>query len=216
MNALEALLRARLEGLGEVGAAGAAGRLAAYVDLLLRANASVNLVSRREAVPELLVERHVLDALEALPLLPPEGGRRLRLLDVGSGGGFPAIPLLVVRRDLDGVLVEATGKKARFLEGAAARLGLTARVVNARFPDPALELMKYAAPCDLLTSRAVAGAGEIARQARPALAPGAKALFWTTEALAEELRGALAGATVRFRKSPAAERRGIAVVERFT
>lgn len=190
--------------------------LAAYVELLVRANAEVNLVSRREATPETLVSRHLADALEALALLPPPGRGRLRLLDVGSGGGLPAIPLLVARPDLDGVLVEATGKKARFLETAVRALGLTARVVNARFPDPALELMKNAAPCDLLTSRAVAEAGKLARQARRALRPGAIALLWTSEPLVDGLRRELPEALVRFRRSPGTDRRGIAVVERFT
>jgi 16S rRNA (guanine527-N7)-methyltransferase len=195
---------------------GAAEGLAAFLGLLLRANEEINLVSRREAVPETLVERHLRDSLEALSFLPGPSARPLRLLDVGSGGGFPAIPILLCRRDVEGVLVESTGKKARFLEGAIRALGLTARVVNARFPDPALELMRKAPHCDLLTTRAVAGAGEIVRAARPALVPGALALLWTTEPLLPEIRRALPGAAVVFRKSPGADRRGLARVECFT
>jgi 16S rRNA (guanine527-N7)-methyltransferase len=213
---LEGLVRAALISKGLEAALPSSGGLAEFVAFLLRANAGVNLVSRREATPELLVGRHVLDALEALPLVPRPGGRPLRLLDIGSGGGFPAIPLLLARRDLEGVLVESVGKKARVLEEAVAALGLTAGVVNARFPDPALELMRKAVPCDLLTSRAVAGAGEIVRAARPALGAGAVALLWTTEPLLEGLRRALPGAGIVFRKSPGADRRGIARVECFT
>lgn len=190
--------------------------LASFLELLLRANAGVNLVSRKEAVPEVLVARHLIDALEALPLLPSPGARRLRLLDIGSGGGFPAIPLLLVRRDLDGVLVESVGKKARFLEEIVGALGLTARVVNARFPGPALELMKKSLPCDLLTSRAVAGAGELVRAARPGLAREAIALLWTTEPLLGTVRRALPGVSVVFRRSPGTALRGIARVECFT
>lgn len=191
-------------------------RLSDYLDLLLEANREVNLVSRREASWELLLERHVLDALEALPLLPSPTGRPTGLLDVGSGGGFPAVPLLLARPDLRGCFVESIGKKARFLERVVSSLGLTARVLNARFPDPALELMRNAGPCDLLTSRAVADAGEIARRARPVLAPGAVALLWTTEPLVDAVRRALPGAVVSFRRSAFAQTRGIARVERFT
>jgi 16S rRNA (guanine527-N7)-methyltransferase len=194
----------------------AASGLAEYLGFLLEANERMNLVSRKEAFPEALVHRHILDALEALPLLPTPGGRGLRLLDVGSGGGFPALPLLLVRRDLEGVLVESVGKKARFLSEAIGALGLTARVVNARFPDPALVEMRSFPPCDLVTSRAVAGAGEIVREARPVLAPGAIAILWTSEPLLDDLRRALPGAEVVFRRSPGADRRGIARVECFT
>ncbi len=190
--------------------------LSAYLGLLLDANREINLVSRREASAETLVARHLVDSLEALPLLPARGAREYRLLDVGSGGGFPALPLLLVRRDVRGVLVESTGKKARFLETAIGALGLTARAVNARFPDPAFERMKDDVPCDILTSRAVAGAGEIVRQARPFLAPGAVGLLWTTAPLLDEVRRLLPGARITFVPSVGAERRGIARVERFT
>ena len=216
MKGLEGLIREALVSRGLEDAVPASVGFASFLGLLLRANVGVNLVSRKEAVPELLVARHLVDALEALPLVPPPEARRLRLLDIGSGGGFPAIPLLLARPDLDGVLVESVGKKARFLEEAVGALGLTARVVNARFPGPALELMRKAPPCDLLTSRAVAGAGELVRAARPALARGAVALLWTTEPLLESVRLALPGAGVVFRKSPGADRRGIARVECFT
>ena len=216
MNELEGMVRDGLTRRGLESGLPATAGFVAFLALLLRVNAAVNLVSRKEACPETLVERHLLDALEALPLLPATAGAPRVLLDVGSGGGFPAIPLLLARRDLEGVLVESVGKKARFLEEAVGVLGLTARVVNARFPGPALALMRNVQPCHLLTSRAVASAGEIVRAARPALARGAVALLWTSEPLLEEIRRALPGASVGFRKSPGADRRGIARVECFT
>jgi len=216
MKETSATVLAALEGAGLPVGAATAGRLASFLDLLLRRNEAVNLVSRKEATFETLLARHVLDALEGLRLLPAPAGRTLRLLDIGSGGGFPAIPLLIARVDLEGVLVDATGKKARFLEEAIGALELTARVVNARFPDPAIDRMKSAPPCDLLTSRAVADAGGILRQARPVMGPGAVALFWTTEPLVGELRRDLPGAVVSFVRSAGAERRGIARVECFT
>jgi len=213
---LEAMVRDGLTRRGLERALPATAAFASFLVLVLRVNAGVNLVSRKEACPETLVERHLLDSLEALPLLPSPASAPLVLLDIGSGGGFPGIPLLLARRDLEGVLVESVGKKARFLEEAVGALGLTARVVNARFPSPALALMRNVHPCHLLTSRAVASAGEIVRAARPALARGAVALLWTSEPLLEEVRRALPGASVGFRKSPGADRRGIALVECFT
>ena len=216
MTGSSATVLAALAGAGLPIGVAAAERLAAFLDLLLRRNEAVNLVSRKEATFETLLSRHVLDALEGLPLLPAPAGRTQRLLDIGSGGGFPAIPLLLARGDLEGVLVDATGKKARFLEEVIGALELTARVVNARFPDPAIDRMKSAPPCDLLTSRAVADAGGILRQARPVMRPGAVAFFWTTERLVGELRRDLPGAVVSFSRSAGADRRGIARVECFT
>ncbi len=191
-----------------------ASRLAAYLDLLLEANRRMNLVSAADARPGALVERHLADSLLGLAFLPAPGNRRLRLLDIGTGGGFPAIPLLIVRGDLEGVLVESTAKKCRFLWGVVRTLSLTAEIVNARFPHsfPMSPPTRF----DVLTSRAVADAPRLVRQARPLLAPGARALFWTTEPLFKELKGAGFAGECRFQRTPGSERRGVALLERFT
>lgn len=216
MSETAARVRRALAEAGSTEGAAAADDLAGYLELLLRANERMNLVSRREAEPEALVRRHLLEALEALPFLPRPGERALRLLDVGSGGGFPAIPILLVRRDLEGTLVESIGKKARFLEETLSALGLVGRVVNERFPAPAVSRLLGGPRFDVVTSRAVADGGRIAADARPLLARGATALLWTSEPLLGELRRALPGAAIAFCRSPGAERRGLARVERFT
>lgn len=189
-----------------------APRLAYYLELLLEANETMNLVSASSADPTNLVERHLLDSLFAVRFLPGllPGDGPFRLLDVGSGGGFPAIPLLIARGDLAGTLVEATGKKARFLEGVIRALDLTAHVVNARFPSPQ---MKSAAPFDLLTSRAVADGGALVRSARPFLSPGARALLWTSEPLLPEIRKRSGIQSLQFHRTPGAQVRGVAVLE---
>jgi 16S rRNA (guanine(527)-N(7))-methyltransferase RsmG len=188
-------------------------RLAAFVRALLTANETTNLVSAAAALPETLVNRHLREALEGLPLLPPPG-RGVALLDIGSGGGFPALPLLIVRRDILGTLVESTGKKARFLSGVCRELSLTATVSNARFPDSFP--MTASNSFDVLTSRAVADAGKLVRGARRLLRPGARALLWTTAGLLPGIRrGSRAGA-LTFQKSTAGESRGIALLTSFT
>jgi len=195
-------------------AVSAAGPLARFLSFLLEKNAAMNLVSARSADPGVLVETHVLDALLGLALLPRPRGRPIRLLDLGSGGGFPAIPLLLVRGDLEGTLVESSGKKAAYLREALSHLALTARVVNARFPDsfPMGGNPLY----DVLTTRAVASAGRYVRAARPFLSPGAKALLWTSEPLAAEAVRTSGAAQSFFRRAPGAERRGILSLECFT
>lgn len=99
-------------------------RLHGYLRLLFAANATMNLTAIRD--PEEAWTRHVLDALTLVgPLASAEAsGERLRVLDLGSGGGVPGLVLACVITDVEFTLVEATGKKARFLAETAKSLGL--------------------------------------------------------------------------------------------
>ena len=187
--------------------------LVTFLAFLLERNAAMNLVSARAAEPEALAG-HLADALAGLPFLPPPRPSPIRLLDIGSGGGFPALPLLLVRRDLAGTLVEATRKKCDFLSAAAERLALTAEIVNARFPDSFP--MATSGLFDVLTTRAVGSAGKLVRAARPILAPGALALLWTTESLVKDAARTSGAKGAAFHRDPGTERRGILALERFT
>jgi len=204
----------RVPGEERAGVEAASDRLAAFLSILLEKSAAMNLVSARSADPEVLVETHLFDALLGLALLPRPRGCAVRLLDLGSGGGFPAIPLLIVRPDLVGTLVESSRKKAAYLDEALDRLALTARVVNARFPDsfPMDGARRY----DVLTTRAVGSAGKLVRTARPFFAPGARALLWTTRPLMDEAARASRARKHVFHPAPGADLRGILSLECFT
>ena len=91
----------------------------AYLDLLLKWNRKMNLTALR--TPAEIISRHFLDSLLLLPHLP----QNARLLDIGSGAGFPGLPLKIARPGLTIDLVEATAKKASFLKEAVRRLGLS-------------------------------------------------------------------------------------------
>jgi 16S rRNA (guanine527-N7)-methyltransferase len=211
LSDLSALVRERIAGEGYAAEALAhLHRLVRFLELVLAANDEINLVSRASSAADELVERHLLDALFGLPLLPPPNGKKIRLLDVGSGGGFPAVPLLVVRPDLEGTLIDATAKKCRFLDAARKELDLTARVLNARFPAPQMETD---APFDLMTSRAVADAGGLVRDARKVLSKGARVLLWTSEPLLPEIRKRSGIQSLRFHRTPETQVRGVAVLE---
>ncbi len=204
----------RVPGEERAGVEAASDRLAAFLSILLEKSAAMNLVSARSADPEVLVETHLFDALLGLALLPRPRGCAVRLLDLGSGGGFPAIPLLIVRPDLVGTLVESSRKKAAYLDEALDRLALTARAVNARFPDsfPMDGARRY----DVLTTRAVGSAGKLVRTARPFFAPGARALLWTTRPLMDEAARASRARKHVFHPAPGADLRGILSLECFT
>ncbi|MCL4508745.1 MAG: 16S rRNA (guanine(527)-N(7))-methyltransferase RsmG [Chloroflexi bacterium] len=121
-----------------------------FVRLLLERNAQVNLTgadSREE-----LEVRHLLDSFTVAPLLPDDGS----VIDIGSGGGLPALPLAIFRPSLSFTLVEATGKKAQFIAATAQALGLpNVRVVNQR-AEILGQSWEYRQRFDLVLARAIA------------------------------------------------------------
>jgi 16S rRNA (guanine527-N7)-methyltransferase len=127
-----------------------------YIDLLAEANKTVNLTSLRE--PEAIERRHIAESLAVARALTEAGvlAPGARVIDVGSGGGLPGIPLAIVRPDVAVTLLEATGKKAAFLERAVAMLGLgNVRVLAAR-AEEAAHLSTEREVYDLALARAVA------------------------------------------------------------
>jgi 16S rRNA (guanine527-N7)-methyltransferase len=92
-------------------------QLGRHVDLMLKWNKSVNLTAITD--PGEVAEKHVLDSLAIVPMLPAGS-----LLDAGSGAGFPGIPAAIARPDLEVALVDSVQKKVAFLKSALAELRL--------------------------------------------------------------------------------------------
>ena len=157
-------------------------RLGRYLGMLFATNERINL-TRIE--PASAWRRHVVDSLALLaPLASIEGVARA--VDVGSGGGLPAIPLAIARPDVWWTLVESTTKKARFLEAVARRLGLAnVEVVCARAEQAGHGPMRET--FDVATSRAVGGLGELVRISVPLLRIGGMMLAIKGERAAEEV-----------------------------
>ena len=102
-------------------------KLADFVAELLRWNRRFNLTSIED--PAAVGELHLLDSLAIVPHIP----QGATVLDVGTGGGFPGVPLAIVRPDVQVHLVDRTEKKVLFLQTLVARLGLSnARPVHKR------------------------------------------------------------------------------------
>lgn len=111
----------------------AAEQLAALLLELQRWNARVNLTAIRD-LPG-MISGHVLDSLAAQPLL-----RGTRILDVGTGAGFPGLPLAITNPELAVTLLDSNGKKIRFVQHIIGELGLrNARTVHSRVEQYAPE-----------------------------------------------------------------------------
>jgi 16S rRNA (guanine527-N7)-methyltransferase len=119
-----------------------------YTRILLAWNEKVNLTAIRD--PLEILYRHFCESMYGVRFLPPV--ENCRLADVGSGGGFPGIPLKILRPDLQVFLVESNYKKATFLAEVLRDLQLTdIKVLVSRFE----ELGEEVAPLDVVCSRAL-------------------------------------------------------------
>lgn len=139
-------------------------RMARHAEMLLRWNRKVNLT--RIVDPDEVAVKHFVDALAPVPLLPAEA----RAVDIGAGGGFPGIPLAVVRPSLRVTLVDSVRKKASFM----AHVVRTLELANAEARHVRAEILaeEAGAAFDVVICRALADFPEILRLARPLLRPG--------------------------------------------
>jgi 16S rRNA (guanine527-N7)-methyltransferase len=118
-----------------------------YIDIMLRWNDKINLTAIRD--PMEILYRHICESAFGTSVVSVE---KCRLADVGSGGGFPGIPMKIAKPDMDLFLVESNMKKATFLTEVVRELGLTGvRVLVSRYE----ELSEEVAPLDVVCSRAV-------------------------------------------------------------
>lgn len=142
-------------------------RLEAFA-CLLRDYREANVIGTRDLRG--IVLDHVLDSLSCL-LFEPLGAAR-SLVDVGSGGGLPGIPIKIVEPELRTALVEATAKKARFLRRAVETLSLEGvQVTNARVEQVA-RTGAYRGAYDIATARAVARLAVVAEYCVPLVGVG--------------------------------------------
>jgi 16S rRNA (guanine527-N7)-methyltransferase len=135
------------------------------VDELELGNTQFNLTAIRDRLG--MLRKHVLDSLSLEPYL-----RGDRVADVGTGAGFPGLPLAIVNPQRRFTLIEATGKKARFAERTAQQLGCdNVQVVNSRAESyRPLELF------DTVTARALSSLADFAAYAGHLCAPGGRLL----------------------------------------
>jgi len=129
-----------------------AAKLVRHLDLMDEWGERMNLTAIRDR--EQQITKHVLDSLSVLPYL--HGGR---VADVGSGAGFPGIPLAIAAPEVHFALIESTGKKCRFLEHVRDALGL----VNVEIVQARAEAWKPEVRYDTVLARAVGPLADLVR-----------------------------------------------------
>lgn len=152
-------------------------RLGDYYELLSRWNPRLHLVA--PCSPAELATRHVLESLLLVQHLPA----RSRIADIGSGGGLPIIPCLILRSDLSATLIEASKKKSVFLREALRATGTAdqATVIAERFESLQVPAVEF------VTCRALERFKEILPQLIKWVPQGSKLLLFGGESLAKEL-----------------------------
>lgn len=164
-----------------------------YRDLLIEWNSRFNLTAVTE--PEQIDRRLFLDSLRMVGPVTAIGGAdpdrltttSIRMVDMGTGAGFPGLALKIALPQIDVTLIEATGKKVQFLEAVISELGLSGVVaIHARAEEIGM-LPRYRGEFDLVTARGVSSLAALFEMAAPLLRMAGVGLFPKGLDLTEEL-----------------------------
>lgn len=160
-----------------------------YVIFLIEWNQKINLISRKDEAN--VFERHVLHSLTLrMPAISSYDFTAKRVIDVGTGGGLPGIPLRIVTRDLDITLIDSIQKKIVADNDMISRLGLSRiRAVAGRAEELA-KLPEYSGRADAVVSRAVAPLEELLSWTRGHFKPGGTLFSLKGGDLTEEIKRA--------------------------
>jgi len=153
-----------------------AGQLVSYCELLARWNRKINLTSITQA--DEAIDRLLLEPLLAARHLP--AGRPLQLLDIGSGGGSPAIPLKLASPDTGLTMVESKVRKSAFLREAVRHLALESTVVETTRYEELLTRPELHEAIDVVSLRAVRAESRVLMGLQAFLKPGGWFFLFTS------------------------------------
>jgi len=147
----------------------AVDRLFVYKNFLKDYNEKVNLTSIVD--DEGIIVKHFLDSLTVLPEM--DISQKVKVIDIGTGAGFPGMVLKIAQENVDLVLVDSTRKKLRFLEEVAERLGLDCvKCIHARAEELIRQKPDFKEGFDYVVSRAVARLPKLVEYCLPYVKPG--------------------------------------------
>ena len=195
------------------------GQLDRYAELLVEWNQKMNLTTITD--PQGILIKHFLDSILPFTLIPL--AQNASLIDVGTGAGFPAIPLLIWRPDLQITLLDSLKKRLSFLEVVLSECALTAKTIHSRAEDggrqPALREQ-----FDLATARAVANLRELSEYCLPFVKVGGAFIPYKSGKIDEELEqgtkaieslGGSIADVIRFELTGADADRSLVVIEKI-
>ena len=157
-----------------------AEQFSAYFHMLIDWNSRMNLTAITE--PLQVAQKHFMDSVLPMALIPENAS----VIDVGTGAGFPGVPLAIMRPDIKLTLLDSLNKRIIFLSELCAALRLEARCIHARAEDGGrrVELRER---FDIATSRAVANVSALAEYTVPFLKVGGASLMYKGPQAPDEL-----------------------------
>lgn len=145
----------------------AVNRFNTYAELLTEWNKVMNLTAIIE--PDEIVKKHFVDSLSLLSVISLKEGARL--IDVGTGAGFPGIPILIARPDLRVTLLDSTKKRLNFIDEVSRETSLEAELLHSRAED-AGQNSEYREQFDIATARAVSNLRDLSEYCLPFVKKG--------------------------------------------
>lgn len=157
-----------------------------YYDLLCEWNKVMNLTAITEF--DMVVEKHFLDSVALAAYIKLDG--RQKLIDIGTGAGFPGIPLKIMFPDMEVMLLDSLNKRVRFLQDVIAKLGLEKiQAVHGRAEELAHQI-SYRENYDLCVSRAVANLSSLCEYCLPFVKVGGVFAAYKSAGIEEEITSA--------------------------
>lgn len=157
-----------------------------YIDVLLEWNNTVNLTAIKE--PDEIIVKHFLDSIAVLPYIQAEHSPSM--LDIGTGAGFPGVPLKIAEKRIKAVLLDSLKKRVSFLQHLVTELGLdNISIVHGRAEDFGHD-EKFRAGFDLVLSRAVAKLSVLAELCLPFVKTGGYFIAYKGPKAREEIEEA--------------------------
>ena len=157
-----------------------------FMQLTLEWNEKINVTAVTDE--EEFIQKNIIDSLTIVGR--PEISTAARIIDIGTGGGLPGVPLAIAYPEKEFILMDAVGKKLKVVEAVAAEIGLNnLRTVHARAEDLARQ-KDFRESFDLAVSRAVANMTTLSEYCLPFVKIGGNFTAFKTENAAEEIAAA--------------------------